>query len=122
MSAVEILEALMLVVFSIIWYWSITKMLRTKAAAGKSLLFSLMVCFGYGLGTSSKLVFWHEADRLSPLIWVYLWTLCVTAFYAFLVVRFSRVAGSSLAAAPPERIEEADGLSAHRFRTTRSII
>lgn len=90
MTTVEALEGLMLVSFSVSWYWSIAKMVRTKVAAGKSLYFVLMICFGYVLGISSKLVAWQEFGDVSALIWVYTWNLLVTAFDALLVVRYSR--------------------------------
>jgi len=90
MTTIETLEGLMLVSFSVSWYWSIAKMVQTKVAAGKSLYFVLMICFGYVLGISSKVVAWRELSDLSPLIWVYGWNLVVTAFDALLVVRYSR--------------------------------
>jgi len=96
MTTIEALEGLMLVSFSVSWYWSIAKMVRTKVAAGKILYFVLMICFGYVLGISSKLVAWQEFGELSALIWVYAWNLLVTAFDAFLVVRYSRSAPQSL--------------------------
>jgi hypothetical protein len=89
-TTVEILEGMMLVSFSISWYWSVAKMLRSKVASGKSLLFVLMICFGYILGISSKLVAWQNVGVLSPLIWVYAWNLLVTAYDAALVVHYSR--------------------------------
>jgi hypothetical protein len=89
-STVEILEGLMLVSFSVSWYWSVAKMLQTKAASGKSLNFVLMICFGYVLGICSKLFAWHEVGEVSPLIWVYSWNFLVTAFDAMLVVHYSR--------------------------------
>lgn len=91
MTTIEALEGLMLVSFSVSWYWSIAKMFKTKVAAGKSLNFVLMICFGYMLGISSKLVAWREMGELSPLIGVYSWNLLVTAFDAMLVVRYSRI-------------------------------
>lgn len=90
MNTIDALEGLMLMSFSVSWYWSIAKMVRTKAAAGKSLYFVLMICFGYVLGISSKLVAWRQFGDLSPLIWVYAWNLLVTAFDALLVIRYSR--------------------------------
>ncbi len=98
MTTVEALEGLMLVSFSVSWYWSIAKMFKTKVAAGKSLNFVVMICFGYVLGISSKLVAWREMGELSPLIWVYSWNLLVTTFDAMLVVRYSRTP------APPARL------------------
>lgn len=105
MTTVEILEALMLVSFSVSWYWSIAKMVQTKVAAGKSLYFVLMICFGYVLGISSKLVAWYTAGALSPLVWVYGWNLLVTGFDAVLVVRYSKLGGQF--AAPAHTLYEA---------------
>ena len=103
MPANELLESLMLVSFSTGWYWSIVKMLRTKTATGKSLIFVLMICLGYLLGVSSKLVCWQETGQLSPLIWVYAWNLFVTAFDAALVIRFSRLIQQYETVMPLER-------------------
>ncbi len=113
MRTVEILEAMMLLSFSVSWYWSIVKMLRSKVAAGKSLQFVLMICFGYVLGISSKLVAWQDIGMLSPLIWIYALNLCVTTFDAALVIRYSK-----RGAEPP--LEEPDPQDAAR-RTAPAI-
>lgn len=90
MDTIELLEASMLVSFSVSWYWSIAKMLKSGQASGKSLCFVLMICFGYVLGIGSKLVAWQRLGDLSPLIWVYCWNFLITAFDAVLVVYYSR--------------------------------
>lgn len=90
MGAVEYLEGLMLISFSVSWYWSIAKMLQTRVASGKSLVFVLLICFGYALGIGSKVVEWQLTGVMSLLIYVYAWNLLVTLFDAVLVVRFSR--------------------------------
>ncbi len=90
MSTVEMLEAAMLISFSISWYWSIAKMLQTRIASGKSFVFVMMICAGYTMGITSKLVEWQATGVLSPLIYVYGWNFLVTAVDAALVIRFSQ--------------------------------
>lgn len=86
----ERLEAAMLFSFSISWYWSIAKMLRTRQAAGKSAFFVLLICCGYVCGVASKLVAYGTTGILSPLIWLYAWNLLVTTFDLYLVQTLSR--------------------------------
>lgn len=86
----EICEVLMLICFSIGWYWSIARMLLVRAAVGKSASFVLLVCAGYTFGIAAKLAIWSDAGELSPLVWLYAWNLAVTATDLFLVLHFSR--------------------------------
>lgn len=86
----EILEALMFFVFSCSWYWSIAKMLRTRTATGKSLIFVLLTCSGYLFGITSKLLVWQETGTLSPFTYLYCWNLTLVAFDLLLVLYFSR--------------------------------
>lgn len=90
MSTIETLQALMFFSFSSSWYWSIAKLLRTKSATGKSLVFAVMVCIGYGLGITSLLLVWRDSGDLNPLIYVFAWNLLVTLVDAALVIRYSR--------------------------------
>ncbi|MEL6196653.1 MAG: hypothetical protein AAFT19_02295 [Pseudomonadota bacterium] len=90
MSPHEYLEGVMLFCFSIGWYWSIAKMLRTRQALGKSVCFVSLITLGYGLGASSKLVYWHETGSFSPVTFLYAWNMLVCATDLFLVRRFSR--------------------------------
>ncbi len=90
MSTVDILQALMFFSFSTSWYWSIAKLLRTKSATGKSLIFALMVCVGYGLGIASLVLARESGGELNPLIYVFSWNLTVTIIDALLVIRYSR--------------------------------
>jgi len=90
MSIVEYFEALMLLCFSISWYWSIAKMISSKVATGKSLQFVLMICVGYTFGIISKILLWQSSGDLSLLIWVYGWNFIVTSFDALLVIYYSR--------------------------------
>lgn len=52
----EILEALMVISFGCSWPMNIIKSLRAKTAKGKSLMFLLLIEFGYVCGIISKLV------------------------------------------------------------------
>ena len=52
----EILEALMVISFGFSWPMNIMKSLRTKSTKGKSLMFLLLIEFGYVCGIISKLV------------------------------------------------------------------
>jgi hypothetical protein len=90
MPASDALEAAMLICFSISWYWSIAKMLRTRVAAGKSAFFVVLICTGYVAGVVSKAMAWEAGAALSPLIWLYAWNLCVTLADLALVLHFSR--------------------------------
>jgi hypothetical protein len=92
MPYADSLEAMMLVCFSVSWYWSIAKMLRTRVASGKSAFFVTLICTGYVFGLASKLLVWRDGGALSPLMWLYAWNLCVTLFDLALVLHFSRPA------------------------------
>ena len=52
----EILEALMVISFGCSWPMNIIKPLRAKTTKGKSLMFLLLIEFGYVCGIISKLV------------------------------------------------------------------
>ena len=52
----EILEALMVISFGFSWPMNIMKSLRTKSTKGKSLMFLVLIEFGYVCGIISKLV------------------------------------------------------------------
>lgn len=86
----EIFELLMLLGFSVSWYWSISKMLVSKTASGKSIAFVILICIGYCFGIASKLAVFRESGHLSPVIWLYCWNLLVTSIDAILVVYYSR--------------------------------
>ena len=90
MLAYEIFEALMLLCFSIGWYWSIARMIRVQAAIGKSMSFVMLITAGYALGVSSKLLAWQAGAPLSPLVWLYAWNMLVTATDLALVIYFTR--------------------------------
>jgi len=86
----EFLEVLMLAAFSVGWYWSIWKMLRTGQAGGKSLGFVFLICLGYFSGILSKVMDGFETGDMSRLVYLYAWNFAVTAFDAWLVISLSR--------------------------------
>ncbi|WP_238547737.1 hypothetical protein [Meridianimarinicoccus roseus] len=90
-------EAAMLISFSVSWYWSIAKMVRTGQAAGKSAFFVVLICCGYIAGVASKLEVWQATGILSPLIWLYLWNLVVTGIDLVLVLVLTRRAQARIA-------------------------
>ena len=90
MTTSELLEAAMLISFSLSWFWSISKMLATRTVAGKSIAFVISICLGYTLGILSKLIAWQQTEQLSPLFWFYIWNVLVIAFDALLVVHFAK--------------------------------
>ena len=90
MTTSELLEAAMLISFSLSWFWSISKMLTTRTAAGKSIVFVVSICLGYTLGIASKVIAWQQTEQLSPLFWIYIWNLMVIALDAVLVMNYAR--------------------------------
>lgn len=90
MNTYEAFEALMLICFSVSWYWSIYRMLRERAIVGKSAMFVALICMGYVFGVISKVAAWQDTGQLSPLIWLYTWNLVVTVTDLVLVLHFRR--------------------------------
>lgn len=86
----EVFEGIMLFAFSISWYWSIAKMLKVRAAAGKSPLFVVLIVSGYLFGIMSKVIIWQNTGEMSPLLYLYVWNLIVTFTDLLLVLHFSR--------------------------------
>lgn len=68
----EILEVLMMVCFGASWPFSVARSYRSRSTQGKSLLFLLLIGFGYLLGISGKLLF-----KPSYVIAVYLFNACM---------------------------------------------
>lgn len=85
-----VLEASMLIAFSVGWYLSIAKMLVTRVAAGKSVCFVLLVCLGYAAGIGAKWIEFTSGGALNPVIYLYGWNLLVCLFDLLLVIHFTR--------------------------------
>jgi hypothetical protein len=90
MIPIYVLEAAMLLCFSVSWYCSVFHMLRVKAAAGKSPAFVLLICIGYTMGVMWKLTLWQETGILSPVTWLYAWNGMVVAVDLALVLHYTR--------------------------------
>lgn len=60
-------EILMLVCFGISWPVAVLKTYQTKCVKGKSLLFLLLILFGYIFGTAHKLIYNNDW-----VIWLYI--------------------------------------------------
>jgi hypothetical protein len=99
MTTPQLLEAAMLCSFSVGWYFSIAKMLRTGQASGKSAMFVLLICTGYSAGCAAKVLNWQDGDSFDPVIWVYVWNLMVTSADLALVLVLTRRARGHRAAA-----------------------
>lgn len=84
-----LLEAIMLVCFSLGWHFSVLRMLRTRRAGGRSARASGLVCCGYSFGVASKLAEAAGSGTLDTVTWLYLWTVAVTAFDLALVLLLS---------------------------------
>ncbi|MEM1362256.1 MAG: hypothetical protein AAGF94_11140 [Pseudomonadota bacterium] len=93
------LEIIMLICFSISWYWSIGKMLITGEASGKSAFFVFLVSIGYLCGIGSKFALWHTGGALHGVVWLYVWNLWVTLLDLFLVLRLPNSARDDTALA-----------------------
>jgi uncharacterized membrane protein len=52
----QLFEALMLIAFGVSWPFSIVKSIRSRTAKGKSMVFMVIVIFGYLCGITSKLI------------------------------------------------------------------
>ncbi|MCL1798234.1 MAG: hypothetical protein FWG23_00600 [Eggerthellaceae bacterium] len=73
MFGAEFFEALMIISFGIAWPTSILKSIRSKTSKGKSLLFMVVVFFGYAFGISSKLI----GHNISYVLIFYVINLCM---------------------------------------------
>ena len=82
---INALEMTMLAAFSIGWYFSIFKMLRTGNAAGKSMSFILLVFLGYACGTAAKALHWAETGDGFGVMMVFAWNALVVAADAALL-------------------------------------
>ncbi|MEO1018611.1 MAG: hypothetical protein AAFY56_13095 [Pseudomonadota bacterium] len=88
----DMLEAIMLLLFSVSWFFSIFKTLKTNKVDGKCLIFVGLICLGYLLGVGAKLSIWHTSGEFSFVIVIYVFNLLVTAFDAWLILRLRSLA------------------------------
>ncbi len=71
MDFVQLCEVGMLVAFGCSWPFNILKSWRSRTAKGKSVVFELIVVFGYLVGLLGKLIAFHETGVWAYSIWFY---------------------------------------------------
>lgn len=57
----KILETLMIVSFGASWPFSIAKSVKSRSTIGKSLLFLVLIDFGYACGIAWKILEWQQS-------------------------------------------------------------
>ena len=72
MDIVQLCEIGMLVSFGASWPFNIIKSWQSKTAKGKSLLFEVIVVFGYTVGLLGKLITWNRTGVWAYSIWFYI--------------------------------------------------
>lgn len=77
-----IFEFLMLFCFGFSWPFSIAKSLRSRSTKGKSLMFMVLIFFGYVFGIIHKVLY-----SFNWVTWAYVTLLCLVAFDLFLYWR-----------------------------------
>ncbi len=83
----ELLEVAMLISFGAAWPVSILKSYRVRTAKGKSLMFLLIICFGYMCGIASK----FAADRVNYVVAFYCLNLVAVLIDVGLYARNNRL-------------------------------
>ena len=78
-------ESLMLIFFSLNWYWSIARMLRTKESGGKSVNANLLIALGYVAAICAKVT---AEDELPVVFYICIWNLGLTLLDLGLIVRY----------------------------------
>ena len=72
MDIVQLCEIGMLVAFGFSWPFNISKSIRSRTTKGKSLLFELVVIFGYIVGLTGKLITYSRTGVLAYSVWFYI--------------------------------------------------
>lgn len=83
----ELLEAAMVISFGVSWPISIFKSYTSRTAKGKSLVFMVMILFGYGCGIASKLM----SDKITYVFIFYVLNLFMVAADILLYFRNRRI-------------------------------
>ena len=78
-------ESLMLIFFSLNWYWSIGRMLRTKASEGKSVNANVLIALGYVAAICAKI---SVPGALPVVFYICVWNLGLTLLDLWLIIRF----------------------------------
>ncbi len=87
MDIVQLCEIGMLVAFGFSWPFNIAKSWRSRTAKGKSVLFELVVIFGYLVGLVGKFVILHRTGVLPWATWFYIADIAMVAIDVVLYFR-----------------------------------
>ncbi len=96
-----IFEFLMLFCFGFSWPFSIAKSLRSKSTRGKSLIFMVLICFGYIFGIIHKVLY-----NFNWVTWTYVVLLGLVLIDLCLYVKYRR---RELREEAAERLRSRDG-------------
>lgn len=72
MDIVQLCEILMLISFGMSWPFNLLKSWQSRTAKGKSLIFEIIVVFGYSIGLVGKLITWNRTGVWAYSIWFYI--------------------------------------------------
>lgn len=85
MPGPQYFESLMLIFFSLNWYWSIGRMLRTKASGGKSVNANVLIALGYCAAIMAKVT---TPGALPLVFYICVWNLGLTLLDLTLIMRY----------------------------------
>ncbi len=91
MDIVQLCEIGMLVAFGFSWPFNISKSIRSRTAKGKSLLFELVVIFGYIVGLTGKLISYNRTGVLAYSVWFYIADIAMVLIDVCLYIRNTRL-------------------------------
>ena len=87
MDIVQLCEIGMLIAFGASWPFNIAKSWRSRTARGKSVVFEIIVVFGYLVGLTGKFITWHRTGVWAYSIWFYLADILMVLIVIGLYVR-----------------------------------
>ncbi len=91
MDIVQLCEIGMLVAFGFSWPFNISKSIRSRTAKGKSVIFELIVVFGYLVGLAGKFITYNRTGVLAYSVWFYIADIVMVLIDICLYVRNVRL-------------------------------
>ena len=91
MDIVQLCEIGMLVAFGFSWPFNITESIRSRTAKGKSVIFELIVIFGYLVGLAGKFITYSRTGVLAYSVWFYIADIAMVLIDVCLYVRNVRL-------------------------------
>jgi hypothetical protein len=85
------LETLMMVAFGVSWPFSLIESAKARSTKGKSLLFLLLIDFGYVCGIAWKILDWAETGKFTYPVVVYIINLSMVVADTFLYFRNRKI-------------------------------